>query len=80
MLGAGAWRRRGLLQRLASSDAWSRSGRHLHPASLRVSAAASGTIDTKELKTALSALGQNPSEEELFVMISQASVGVGVVA
>lgn len=32
---------------------------------------ASGTIDTKELKTALSALGQNPSEEELFVMISQ---------
>lgn len=31
----------------------------------------SGTIDTKELRTALSALGQNPSEEELFVMISQ---------
>ncbi|KAG2496512.1 hypothetical protein HYH03_005336 [Edaphochlamys debaryana] len=30
-----------------------------------------GTIDTKELRTALSALGQNPSEEEMFVMISQ---------
>jgi calmodulin len=33
--------------------------------------AGSGTIDTKELKTALSALGQNPSDEEIFVMISQ---------
>ncbi|KXZ54948.1 hypothetical protein GPECTOR_3g117 [Gonium pectorale] len=32
---------------------------------------ASGTIDTKDLRTALSALGQNPTEEELFVMISQ---------
>ncbi|GFR53023.1 hypothetical protein Agub_g15715 [Astrephomene gubernaculifera] len=32
---------------------------------------ASGTIDTKDLRTALSALGQNPSEEEMFVMISQ---------
>ncbi|GIL60500.1 hypothetical protein Vafri_15048 [Volvox africanus] len=31
----------------------------------------SGTIDTKDLRTALSALGQNPSEEEMFVMISQ---------
>ncbi|KAG2425323.1 hypothetical protein HXX76_013738 [Chlamydomonas incerta] len=31
----------------------------------------SGTIDTKELRTALSALGQNPSEEDMFVMISQ---------
>lgn len=31
----------------------------------------SGTIDIKELKTALTALGQNPSDEELFVMISQ---------
>ncbi len=38
----------------------------------------SGTIDTKELRTALSALGQNPSEEELFVMISQVrSRGLG---
>ncbi|PNH04659.1 Dynein light chain, flagellar outer arm [Tetrabaena socialis] len=32
---------------------------------------ASGTIDVKELRTALSALGQNPTEEELFVMVSQ---------
>ncbi|KAG2430717.1 hypothetical protein HYH02_013559 [Chlamydomonas schloesseri] len=31
----------------------------------------SGTIDTKELRTALSALGQNPTEEDMFVMISQ---------
>lgn len=33
----------------------------------------SGTIDVKELRTALNALGQNPSDEELFVMISQVS-------
>uniref|UniRef100_A0A7S0UV11 EF-hand domain-containing protein n=1 Tax=Polytomella parva TaxID=51329 RepID=A0A7S0UV11_9CHLO len=31
----------------------------------------SGTIDVRELKTALSALGQNPTDEELFVMISK---------
>jgi hypothetical protein len=31
----------------------------------------SGTIDVKELKAALHALGQNPSDEEVFVMISQ---------
>uniref|UniRef100_A0A7S0RM74 EF-hand domain-containing protein n=1 Tax=Chlamydomonas leiostraca TaxID=1034604 RepID=A0A7S0RM74_9CHLO len=31
----------------------------------------SGTIDVKELKTALTALGQQPTDEELFVMISQ---------
>eukprot|EP00195_Chlamydomonas_chlamydogama_P001697 CAMPEP_0202919866 /NCGR_PEP_ID=MMETSP1392-20130828/76554_1 /ASSEMBLY_ACC=CAM_ASM_000868 /TAXON_ID=225041 /ORGANISM="Chlamydomonas chlamydogama, Strain SAG 11-48b" /LENGTH=148 /DNA_ID=CAMNT_0049613327 /DNA_START=173 /DNA_END=619 /DNA_ORIENTATION=+ len=31
----------------------------------------SGTIDVRELKTALNALGQNPTDEELFVMISQ---------
>ncbi len=35
--------------------------------------AGSGTIDIKELKTALTALGQSPSDEELFVMVSQAS-------
>jgi hypothetical protein len=33
--------------------------------------AGSGTIDVKELRTALSALGQSPTDEELFVMISQ---------
>lgn len=32
-----------------------------------------GTIDVRELKTALIALGQQPTDEELFVMISQAS-------
>lgn len=32
-----------------------------------------GTIDVRELKTALIALGQQPSDEELFVMISQVS-------
>lgn len=37
--------------------------------------AGSGTIDIKELKTALTALGQSPSDEELFVMISQACAG-----
>ncbi|KAK9809046.1 hypothetical protein WJX72_008371 [[Myrmecia] bisecta] len=31
----------------------------------------SGTIDAKELKLVLQALGQAPSDEELFVMISQ---------
>lgn len=31
----------------------------------------SGTIDVKELRTALNALGQHPTDEELFVMISQ---------
>lgn len=38
---------------------------------LRTTSAGSGTIDVKELKTALNALGQTPTEEELFVMISQ---------
>lgn len=32
-----------------------------------------GTIDVRELKTALIALGQQPTDEELFVMISQVS-------
>ena len=41
------------------------SGRH--------ALAGSGTIDVKELRTALAALGQNPTDEELFVMISQVS-------
>jgi Ca2+-binding EF-hand superfamily protein len=36
--------------------------------------AGSGTIDVKELRTALAALGQNPTDEELFVMISQVSL------
>jgi len=31
----------------------------------------SGTIDVKELKAAMNALGQTPSDEELYVMISQ---------
>lgn len=30
-----------------------------------------GTIDVQELKLALKALGQDPTDEELFVMISQ---------
>eukprot|EP00899_Mesostigma_viride_P021922 jgi/Mesvir1/29731/Mv00960-RA.1 len=31
----------------------------------------SGTIDTSELRVTLQALGQNPTDEELFIMISQ---------
>ncbi|GMH40898.1 hypothetical protein BSKO_08802 [Bryopsis sp. KO-2023] len=31
----------------------------------------SGTIDVKELQETLAALGQHPSEEDLFIMISQ---------
>ena len=31
----------------------------------------SGTIDTNELKATLQAMGQNPTEEELFQMIAQ---------
>ena len=31
----------------------------------------SGTIDTNELKATLQSMGQNPTEEELFQMISQ---------
>ena len=33
-----------------------------------------GTIDVKELKVALTALGQSPSEEEVFVMVSQVNI------
>jgi Ca2+-binding EF-hand superfamily protein len=29
----------------------------------------SGTIDVKELKAALNSMGQNPTDEELFVII-----------
>ena len=38
---------------------------------VRLGVAGSGTIDANELKATLQALGQNPSEEELFLMISQ---------
>ncbi len=30
----------------------------------------SGTIDSKELRAAMQALGHNPAEEELYVMMS----------
>lgn len=33
----------------------------------------SGTVDVKELKAALGAMGQHPSDEELFVMIHDVS-------
>lgn len=34
----------------------------------------SGTVDVKELKAALAAMGQHPSDEELFVMIHDVSL------
>jgi hypothetical protein len=37
------------------------------------SAAGSGTIDVKELKAALGAMNQHPTDEELFVMIHDVS-------
>ena len=38
----------------------------------------SGTIDIKELRTAMQGLGQNPSDEELFVMISLSRRGTSL--
>ena len=34
-------------------------------------AAGSGTIDVKELKSALFAIGQHPSDEEVYLMIAE---------
>ena len=39
--------------------------------SLESSFADSGTIDAKELRTALQTLGHTPSDEDLYVMMSQ---------
>ena len=49
---------------------WVRRGA-LSVACTRSACTGSGTIDVKELRTALNALGQHPTDEELFVMISQ---------
>ncbi len=38
--------------------------------------AGSGTIDVKEMKAALEAMGQHPTDEELFVMIHQVSLSL----
>ena len=44
---------------------------HTHSPLPPLLAAGSGTIDVKELKSALFAIGQDPSDAEVYLMISE---------
>jgi Ca2+-binding EF-hand superfamily protein len=54
---------------VGSHQPWHSSRDHHHP----YLPAGSGTIDVRELKAALEAMGQHPSDEEIFVMVHDVS-------